>query len=85
MQLSRKKQLGLVNKMHAMGADPNLGGGALLSALHPFANSGLTDESVQIAKNLIAYKADVNAANADGETPLIAAVSMRMPQSRQIV
>ncbi|WP_171688971.1 ankyrin repeat domain-containing protein [Paenibacillus germinis] len=85
MQVSSKKQLGLVNKMLAMGADPNLGGGALLSALHPFANSGLTDESVQIVKNLIAYKADVNAANADGETPLIAAVNMSMPQSRQIV
>ncbi|CAH1194931.1 hypothetical protein PAECIP111891_00564 [Paenibacillus allorhizoplanae] len=85
MQVSSKKQLGLVNKMLAMGADPNLGGGALLSALHPFANSGLNDESVQIVKNLIAYKADVNATNSNGETPLLAAVSMSMPQSRQIV
>ncbi|CAN7529639.1 ankyrin repeat domain-containing protein [Paenibacillus sp. LjRoot153] len=85
MQVSSKKQLGLVNKMLAMGADPNLGGGALLSALHPFANSGLNDESVQIVKNLLAYKADVNASNADGETPLIAAVNVSMPQSRQIV
>jgi ankyrin repeat protein len=85
MQLSSKKQLGLVNKMLTVGADPNLGGGALLSALHPFANSGLNDDSIQIVKNLIAYKADVNATNSDGETPLLAAVSMSMPQSRQIV
>ncbi|CAN7665703.1 ankyrin repeat domain-containing protein [Paenibacillus sp. LjRoot56] len=85
MQVSSKKQLGLVNKMLALGADPNLGGGALLSTLHPFANSGLNDESVQIAKNLIAYKADVNATSSDGATPLLAAVSMSMPQSRQIV
>ncbi|MGO4498419.1 ankyrin repeat domain-containing protein [Paenibacillus sp. 2RAB27] len=85
MQLSSKKQLGLVNKMLALGADPNLGRGALLAALHPFANSGLIDESVQIVKNLIAHKADVNATNSDGETPLLAALSMTMPQSRQIV
>ncbi|NQX58246.1 ankyrin repeat domain-containing protein [Paenibacillus qinlingensis] len=85
MQVSSKKQLGLVNKMIAMGGDPNLGGGALLSALHPFANSGLTDESVQIVKNLIAHGANVSTSNSDGETPLLAAVSMSMPQSRQIV
>lgn len=85
MQVSSKKQLGLVNKMLAMGADPNLGKGALLSALRPFANSGLTDESVEIVKGLLAYKADVHSANADGETPLLAAVNMVMPQSLQIV
>ncbi|KRF03381.1 hypothetical protein ASG89_23360 [Paenibacillus sp. Soil766] len=85
MQVSSKKQLGLVNKMLAMGADPNLGRGALIAALHPYANSDLTDESVQIVENLIAYKADVNTANADGETPLMSVVFASTPQSRQIV
>ncbi|MCR8632019.1 ankyrin repeat domain-containing protein [Paenibacillus radicis (ex Xue et al. 2023)] len=85
MQVASKKKLGLVNKMLAMGADPNLGGGALLSALHPFAHSGLTDESVEIVKSLLANKADVHTAGFEGETPLLAAVDMSMPQNLQIV